>query len=110
MNTSRGKVTISSYHVDNKSSAETIKYLVKHDNAVTTLEQELTLTNASCPALHLWQASIEMKGFPEEDNPQGAALKLAEWMERLAGAIRCGEYDLSHLSSGFIDIEDSTKK
>lgn len=66
-------------------------YSVEHNNGNTSVEQEMTIKSQDGLFEPVWSASIEMSDFPTQDTPEKAAHKLAEWMERLAAAIRVGE-------------------
>lgn len=63
------------------------KYMVKHDNSETTLEQELTVTADIFFSRNI-KVDIAMDDFPKFINEQDALLKYADWIERLGIAIR----------------------
>lgn len=60
-------------------------YYVQHRNKRSVLDQELVITGDL--AFRTYKASMEMKDFPKCGSEREAALKLAEWMQRMAAAI-----------------------
>nr|WP_241488162.1 hypothetical protein [Shigella boydii] len=60
-------------------------YYVQHRNKRSVLDQELIITGDL--AFRTYKASMEMKDFPKCGSEREAALKLAEWMQRMAAAI-----------------------
>ena len=60
-------------------------YYVQHRNKRSVLYQELVITGDL--AFRTYKASMEMKDFPKCGSEREAALKLAEWMQRMAAAI-----------------------
>lgn len=69
-------------------------YMVQHNNGETTLEQELHLSRT----YHGWIAEIKMDDMPHQETVTAAAWKTAEWLERLAKAIKSGTYDQINLN------------
>jgi len=69
-------------------------FVVMHDNATTTLDQELHLTRT----YEGWKAEIKMDDMPHSKTVTAAAWKTAEWLERLAKAIKSGTYDQINLN------------
>ena len=103
--------SILTYYTFN-DSAVCAEYSVEHNNGTTTVEQKMSLTYDNVNALsthyngQVWNAEIAFDGFPAQKTPEAAAHKLADWLERLAGAIRCGDYTLPSQDKQFIDIDD----
>lgn len=62
-------------------------YFVMHGNGKTNLDQELVIERDR-RGHGKWEASMVMKEFPGQDSKEEAALKLADWMERMAMAIK----------------------
>ena len=77
------------------------RYAVVFDNSETTLEQELVLTHDGDG----WVASMNMDDFPAQRTVTASAWKLAEWMEKMAKAIKDNTFDGINLNSfsGFDD-------
>lgn len=69
-------------------------YIIKHDNGTTTLEQELHLHRS----YHGWKAEIKMDDMTHSKTVTAAAWKTADWLERLAKAIKSGTYDQINLN------------
>jgi hypothetical protein len=74
------------------SSPHVFKYLLEHHNGKTSVEQVLTISSMSRLFDIKWTASIALDDFIPQSSPEAAALKMADWLERLALAIRAGEY------------------
>lgn len=66
-----------------------VVYNVSHNDLKVTVEQDLILRRDP----EGWAAEMPMDGFPKQVSAKDAALKLAEWMEKMAEAIRSGEYE-----------------
>jgi hypothetical protein len=75
--------------VFNAGGAITAKFVVGHDNSSATVDQMLILKRDR----EGWTAEMPMDGFPPQKTANDAALKLADWMERMAVAIKHGTYD-----------------
>lgn len=60
-------------------------YFVQHKNRRSNLDQLLVISG-DLP-YDRYVASMEMDGFPKCESEREAALKLAEWMQRMAVAI-----------------------
>jgi len=60
-----------------------------HESDETTLSQELVLVK-DCG---LWTAGIQMDDFPQMPTAGAAVEKLADWLERMALAIRSRDYE-----------------
>lgn len=67
-------------------------YAVAHSNGKTTVEQKLTIRNTNRSIDSSWIASFSLEDIPPQSSPEKAVEKLADWMERLAAAMRSGEY------------------
>jgi len=76
----RGTTNLSSYSAT---------FRMSHNNGTTTLEQELILDRAEKG----WTAEMDMSDFSPQLTATRAAHKLADWMERMAIAIRSSEFD-----------------
>lgn len=74
-------------HYEKGSDKKTKKYMVKHDNGKTILEQELSVTCALFFSRGV-KVEIGMGDFPNFDNETDAVLKYADWLERLGIALR----------------------
>lgn len=74
-----------------QDGVNTYTYSVEHNNGETSVEQKMTITSQDGLFDPKWTATIEMLDFPLLDTPEQAAHKLADWMERLAAAIRVGD-------------------
>ena len=66
-----------------------IDYYIRHNNGTTTVKQSMRLIKENGK----WEAEIGLSGFPGQDTPDRAAMKLAEWLTRLGAAIEQGKYD-----------------
>lgn len=86
----KGKVELTSF--SKVKDAQYFEYLVEQNNGTTTVEQLLTISSVDGLFDHKWVAQIKLDDFPPQETPGGAANKLAEWLDRLAAAIRAGEY------------------
>jgi hypothetical protein len=71
-----------------------VRFVIGHDNGRTTLEQELILTNDGSG----WMAQMVMNDFPREKTITASAWKLADWMERMAIAIKDNTFDQINLN------------
>lgn len=84
---SRAKVELVEYNrVDDDS--QRYEYIVSHDNGSTTVSQRMVLDQFS----RGWKASMDMDDIPEMQSHRLAALKLADWLQRMAAAIKSGDY------------------
>lgn len=92
----KGKVLLKSYK--NEKDVVEYKYSVEQNNGSTSVEQDLVITGKKELFEQKWSAELSLSDFPEQNTPENAALKMAEWLERLAKAIRNGKY---------IDIEEA---
>lgn len=72
-----------------------VVYLVGSNNGKSTLTQPLTLHWDN----NGWTASMPMHDFPPQKTVTAAAWKLADWMERMAKAIKSRELDQINLNS-----------
>lgn len=79
------------------SDPDTIEatYLVCSDNGSTTLSQPLTLRWDR----EGWVATMPMNDLPPQMTSTSAAWKLADWMERMAQAIKGREFDQINLNN-----------
>lgn len=102
--------SILTYYTFNDSSV-CAEYSVEQNNGTTSVEQKMTLTCDNVDILstnfngQLWNAEIAFDDFPPQKTPEAAAHKLADWLERLAAAIRCGDYTLPSQDKQFTDID-----
>lgn len=98
----RGKVELKKF--TGNQSIDQYEYLVSHDNGTTTLEQTLVIQKQKQSGSPSWISEMQMNDFPAQDTQEDSALKLAEWLERMAKVIRSGNYiELS--DSNFIEID-----
>lgn len=81
------------------------RYHIEHNNGKTSLEQKMQITGETGFMEDSWIATIALDDFPPQKTPENAALKLADWCERLAKGIRSGDYSLPALNSEFTDLE-----
>ncbi|MEG0280613.1 MAG: hypothetical protein RR510_14655 [Morganella sp. (in: enterobacteria)] len=74
-------------HYEKGKDKKSKKYMVRHDNGKTILEQELSVT---CELFFSrgFEVEIAMGDFPRFDNETDAVLKYADWLERLGIALR----------------------
>ena len=86
----RVKVDLISYKKE--GSQMVYDYNVEHDNEQTSLEKTLSIKSVPGLFVNSWVASVEMGDFPSQNSPLEAALKLADWLERLSIAIKNGTY------------------
>lgn len=84
-----GKVELTGF--SKQGDERTFVYSVEHNNGQTSVEQKMTITSKEGLIEPNWSASIELSDFPPQKTPEEAAHKLADWMERLAAAIRVGD-------------------
>jgi hypothetical protein len=69
-------------------------FTVGHDNSTRTVTQDLILTNSDSG----WSAQMPMQDFPKQKTTTAAAWKLAEWMEKMALAIKDNTFDSINLN------------
>ena len=101
----KAKVTLMSFvHATETGSRHEFSYSVEHNNGTTSLEQTLVIQGLDHLFSPRWVASIKFDEFPPQQSPELAALKLAEWMERLAAAIRSGKF-AEYIDSNFLDCQ-----
>ena len=86
----KGKVELIRY-IKEKDN-QTFEYLVEQNNGKTSVEQKMKISSIDGLFDPRWVASIELEDFPAQETTTNAANKLADWLERLAGAIRTGDY------------------
>lgn len=86
----KGKVELTSFKKTN--DAFVFEYSVEQNNGKTSVEQSLTIRSSDGLFQPDWIAEITLDDFPPQKAPHEAAIKLADWMERLAAAIRSGDY------------------
>ena len=101
----KGKVELVSFESDSEFCSYV--YSVEQNNGSTSVEQNLTIAGTEGLRDYNWTASIALDDFPPQPTPEAAALKLADWLERLAGALRTGEYE-NFKRASFKDIEGSS--
>lgn len=83
-----------------------VEYSVEHNNGSTSVEQKMMLESFnSYGSKPQWKARIAFDSFPIQDTAYDAAHKLADWMDRLADAIRCGNYELPNMGTEFKEID-----
>lgn len=70
-------------------------FTVGHDNSTHTVTQDLILTNSGSG----WSAQMPMLDFREQKTITAAAYKLADWMEKMAVAIRENTFDSINLNN-----------
>lgn len=73
-----------SFKLDRKKRTTESVYFIQHNNRRTTLEQELTIKSDEYGE---FTASVDMSDFPKLLTEREAALKMADWMQRLSIAI-----------------------
>lgn len=73
-------------------------FLIVHDDANRTIDHDLILTKTSKG----WIAEMQMTDFPAQETITESAWKLAEWMEKMAIAIKSSTYDSVNLN-GLVD-------
>ena len=99
----KGRVELTKYIKDKDGQA--FEYMVEQNNGKTSVEQRMTIFSVDGLFDPRWCAQIETDDFPAQETPTNAANKLADWLERLASAIRAGDYiDIERAE--FKDIED----
>ena len=86
----KGKVELIKYNKDKDS--QFFEYLVEQNNGNTRVEQSLIISSIDGLFDPKWIAEIKLDDFPPQKSPEEAAKKFADWLERLAGAIRTGKY------------------
>ena len=99
------KVQLVKYLSDTENSNQVFIYNVEHNNGVTSVDQNMTLSSNDLGMQPTWNASICLDKFPDQKTPEDAALKLADWLERLSIGIRNGDY-LPPVRSKYKDVED----
>lgn len=82
---------------------QTFLYSIEHNNGETSVEQSLKISSVDGLFNPTWVANLALDDFPPQDTPLEAAHKMADWLERLAAAIRIGDY-LTVQRSEFKDI------
>lgn len=94
--TSKARVMLTQYNFYPESDDHSVcaEFSVEHNNGETSVEQKLTIEGNTRFMHPKYTATIELDDFPEQSTPQGAADKLADWLERLAAAIRTGDFSL----------------
>lgn len=95
----KGKVELLSYSHTVKGEDDTFEYSVHHTDGETTLEQKVTISATDGLLGPAWNASIELGEFPPQQTPYDAAMKLADWLDRMSKAIRVGKYQPYTLAS-----------
>lgn len=75
------RTTESVYYVQHSSSF--VRIIGK--NSKSTIDQELVITGDL--SYRTYKAQMEMKGMPNYHSEREAALKLAEWFQRMGAAI-----------------------
>ncbi|EPO1082263.1 hypothetical protein ACT6F8_002662 [Cronobacter dublinensis] len=78
------EVDLVSYQKDRKSGTSEARYYVRHSNQDTVLEQGMTI---NCDGCGNYDASIFITDFAAQKSPEEAALKLSDWLKRLAESI-----------------------
>ena len=86
----KGKVELTKY--TKGKDAQVFEYSIEHNNGSTSVEQLLTISSVDGLIHSDWVAEIVFDDFPPQKTPEDAALKMADWLERLAAAMRAGEY------------------
>lgn len=79
--------------LDSQGNVEVIFKVSSNDTRIT-LEQELILTKSQDG----WTAKMPMDKFPPQETATDSALKLADWMEKMAAAIKDHDFDLIDLN------------
>ncbi len=74
-------------HYEKGKDKKIKKYMVRHSNSATALEQELTVT-CDLFVSRGFKVEIAMDDFPRFDNETESVLKYADWLERLGIALR----------------------
>jgi len=98
----KGKVELKEF--TNSKDSQAFWYSVEHNNGATSVEQSLKISSIDGVFNPTWVASLALDDFPPQDTPLEAAHKMADWLERLASAIRVGDY-LTVQRAEFKDIE-----
>jgi len=99
----KGKVELVRYQKN--KDGQFFEYAVEQNNGTTSVEQDLTIKAVDGLRGCKWVASIAMDDFPPQESAHDAAHKLADWLERLASAIRIGEYAKIN-KAGFKDLDE----
>lgn len=76
---------------------QVFEYMIAQNNGSTSVERLLTISSVGGLYDPKWVANLVLDDFPPQETPKNAALKMADWLERLAAAMRAGEYQ--HLPS-----------
>jgi hypothetical protein len=79
---------------DSSSPVKAI-FTVGHDNSTHTVTQDIVLTLSDSG----WSAEMPMLDFPKQKTITAAAWKLADWMEKMAIAIKANEFDSINLNN-----------
>lgn len=90
MKVNKGKVELVNF-ARSEESCE-FRYSVEQNNGSTSVEQALRIVSSDGLFAPTWIADLTFSDFPPQQTPGAAAIKLADWMDRLASAIRSGEY------------------
>lgn len=86
----RGKVELKKFI--SEKTVEEYEYLIAHDNGSTTLELELVIQRQKNTGSPNWKSKINLSDIPAQETQRESAIKLAEWLERMAKTIRSGNY------------------
>jgi len=86
----KGKVELHKY--TKGKDAQVFEYMIEQNNGSTSVDQLLTISSVDGLFNPKWVAKLALDDFPPQETPKNAALKMADWLERLAAAIRAGEY------------------
>ena len=78
----------------NETSNISAKFHIRHEGEVLVVEQTLTLKRTH----NEWIAEMPMDDFPPQKTATEAAIKLADWMEKMAVAIRGATFDTINLN------------
>jgi hypothetical protein len=102
----KGKIELNKFERGTGTDRHVFEYLAEHNNGKTSVEQTLTITSADGLFEPTWIATVALDDFPPQKTPEDAANKLADWLERLASAIKTGEYQ-PFVNIQFKDIIDT---
>ena len=94
--TDKARVMLTQYNFypDSDDHSVCAEFSVEHNNGSTSVEQKMTIDGHTRFMHPEYTATIELDDFPTQKTPQAAADKLADWLERLAAAIRIGDFNL----------------
>lgn len=98
---SQAKVELLKY--TNDKEKVTYVYDLIHSNITTSLQQSLKIEQVI--GSDQWRANITLTDFPEQPSQSEAALKMADWLERLAKTIKAGVFTDFPDTSGYFDVE-----